>query len=138
MVDSLRRLEPKGVDAVLDGIGGPWVDHGLAVLRPGGVLVEYANPGSPAATLRLLCRAIGNNLAPHGRRIRLYETTSWRLDRRLLMDAWATLYEMLEARRISPVIAGRLPLLEARQAHALLENGGVVGTLVLFIPAGPR
>ncbi|WP_346958283.1 MBL fold metallo-hydrolase [uncultured Arthrobacter sp.] len=138
VVGNLRRLEPKGVDAVLDGIGGEWVDHGLAVLRPGGVLVEYANPGSPTATLRLLGRAIGNNLVPRGTKIRLYGTTSWRLDRRPLMDAWATLYEMLESRRISPVIAGRLPMLEAGQAHALLENGGVVGTLALYIPAGPR
>lgn len=137
VVDALRRLEPVGVDAVLDGLGGTWVDRGLAVLRPGGVLVEYANPGSPAATLRLLGRAIGNNLVPRGTRIRLYGTTSWRLNRHPLMDAWATLYEMLEARRISPVIAGRLPLLEAGRAHALLENGGVVGTLSLHAPAGP-
>ncbi|MDQ0754657.1 alcohol dehydrogenase catalytic domain-containing protein [Arthrobacter sp. B3I4] len=48
-VETLRRAEPKGVDAALDGLGGDWVDSGLAALRHGGVLVEYANPGSPAA-----------------------------------------------------------------------------------------
>ncbi|WP_426227589.1 zinc-binding dehydrogenase [Pseudarthrobacter sp. DSP2-3-2b1] len=132
LVEKVRRLEPGGVDAVLDGVGGPgWVDRGLAVLRPGGVLVAYANPGSPAATLRLLARAAGHRMIPRGKRIRLYGTTSWRLDRRPLMDAWATLYGLLEARRISPVIAARFPLLEAGRAHALLEGGGVVGNLVL-------
>ena len=104
-------------------------------LKRGGTLVEYANPGSPAATLRLLGKAIALGLVPGGKRIRLYGTTSWRLDRRPLMDAWATLYELLAARRITPVIAARFPLLEAARAHALLEGVGVVGNLVLVATA---
>ena len=134
VVSALRRLEPSGVDAVLDGAGGDWADTGLAVLRPRGVLVEYANPGSPASTLRLLARAIGHTLIPRGKRIRLYGTTSWRLGRQPLMDAWDTLYDLLEARKISPVIAERLPLLEAKEAHTRLEGGDVVGNLVLVAP----
>ncbi|MGX1159721.1 NADPH:quinone reductase-like Zn-dependent oxidoreductase [Arthrobacter sp. SLBN-100] len=130
-VKALQRMEPDGVDAVLDGRGGDWVRAGLAVLRPGGVLVEYANPGSPASTFKLMVRAIKQNLVPKGKRIRLYGTTSWRLDRKPLMDAWATLYELLEARKIAPVIAGRFPLLDARQAHLRLEDGDVVGNLAL-------
>lgn len=131
VVAALRRLEPSGVDAVLDGLGGDWADAGLAMLRPGGVLAEYANPGSPAPTLRLLARALGHALNPRGRRIRLYGTTSWRLGRQPLMDAWARLYELLEARKISPVIAERFPLLDAKAAHTRLEGGDVVGNLVL-------
>jgi NADPH:quinone reductase-like Zn-dependent oxidoreductase len=135
---ALHRLEPAGVDAVLDGAGGDWADTGLAVLRPDGVLVEYANPGSPASTLRLLARAAGQNLIPKGKRIRLYGTTSWRLDRKPLMEAWATLYELLGSRQIRPVIAGRFPLAEARQAHVRLERGDVVGNLVLMVESAKR
>ncbi|WP_066278607.1 MBL fold metallo-hydrolase [Arthrobacter sp. OY3WO11] len=138
VIGALRLLEPSGVDAVLDGTGGGWTDIGLAVLRPGGVLVEYANPGSPASTLRLLARAIRHNLVPEGTRIRLYGTTSWRLDRQPLMDAWTTLYELLEARKITPVIAGRFPLLEAKRAHIRLEGGDVVGNLVLIAEGKSR
>jgi NADPH:quinone reductase-like Zn-dependent oxidoreductase/glyoxylase-like metal-dependent hydrolase (beta-lactamase superfamily II) len=134
IIESLRRLVPGGVDAVLDGIGGEWVDRGLAALRSGGVLVEYANPGSPAATLRLAVRAAAHRLVPGVRRIRLYGTTSWRLDRRPLLGAWATLYGLLEAGGIRPVIAGRIPLAEAARAHEVLEGGDVVGTLVLMAP----
>lgn len=72
VVDTVRRLEPEGVDAVLDGVGGEWVDRALAVLRSGGVRVEYANPGSPGRTLRLLLRAVRHNLAGRGARIRSY------------------------------------------------------------------
>ncbi|SDP40675.1 NADPH:quinone reductase [Arthrobacter sp. ok909] len=131
-VDAVRRLEPEGLDAVLDGLGGEWVEHALTVLRSGGVLVEYANPGSPGRTLRLLLRAVRHNLAGRGARIRSYSTGLWRLDRRPLLAAWATLYEMLEAGRIRPVIAGRLPLSEAARAHTLLEGGDAIGALVLI------
>ena len=132
VVDAVRRLEPEGVDAVLDGVGGEWVDRALAVLRSGGVLVEYANPGSPGRTLHLLLRAVRHNLAGRGARIRSYSTGLWRLDGRPLLAAWATLYELLEAGRIRPVIAGRIPLSEAARAHTLLEGGDAIGTLVLI------
>ncbi|RKO19321.1 MBL fold metallo-hydrolase [Pseudarthrobacter phenanthrenivorans] len=132
VVKALQSMKPSGVDAVLDGAGGSWVDTGLAVLRPGGVLVEYANPGSPGATVGLLLRALGRKLVPKGKRIRLYGTTSWRLDRKPLMDAWATLYSLLEDGKIRPVIADRFPLSGAKEAHARLEGGEVVGNLVLL------
>jgi NADPH:quinone reductase-like Zn-dependent oxidoreductase len=132
VVDIVRRLEPEGVDAVLDGVGGEWVDRALAVLRSGGVLVEYANPGGPGRTLRLLLRAVRHNQAGCGARIRSYSTGLWRLDGRPLLAAWATLYELLEAGRIRPVIAGRIPLSEAARVHTLLEGGDAIGTLVLI------
>ncbi|WP_394249900.1 alcohol dehydrogenase catalytic domain-containing protein [Arthrobacter pityocampae] len=135
---AVLRREPAGLDAVVDGVGGEWADHGPEVLRRGGVLVEYANPGSPAATLRLLGRAVRGTLIPGSPRIRLYGTSSWRLNRRPLLDAWATLYDLLGERRIAPVIAGRLPLADARRAHELLEDGGVVGSLVLVVRPPPR
>lgn len=103
----------------------------------GGVLVEYANPGSPGRTLRLLLRAVRHNLAGRGARIRSYSTGLWRLDGRPLLAAWATLYELLEAGRIRPVIAGRIPLSEAARAHTLLEGGDAIGTL-RAVPLGSR
>ncbi len=49
-----------------------------------------------------------------------------------MLAAWATIYEMLEAGRIRPVIAGRLPLSEAARAHTLLEGGDAIGSFVLI------
>jgi NADPH:quinone reductase-like Zn-dependent oxidoreductase len=49
-----------------------------------------------------------------------------------LLAAWATLYELLEAGRIRPVIAGRIPLSEAARVHTLLKGGDAIGTLVLI------
>jgi NADPH2:quinone reductase len=41
------------------------------------------------------------------------------------------LFDLLQQRRIEPLIARRLPLAEARQAHELLGKGGVTGKIVL-------
>jgi NADPH2:quinone reductase len=42
-----------------------------------------------------------------------------------------TLFDLLQQQKIKPVIAQRLPLAEARQAHELLGMGGVTGKIVL-------
>lgn len=40
--------------------------------------------------------------------------------------------ELLAGRQIQPLIAHRFPLAEARQAHEMLEAGGVTGKIVLI------
>jgi len=46
-----------------------------------------------------------------------------------------TLLELLQQKKIKPLIAERLPLCQARHAHELLGSGGVIGKIVL-IPNG--
>ena len=41
------------------------------------------------------------------------------------------LFELLQQKKIKPLIAQRLPLAEARHAQELLGKGGVVGKIVL-------
>jgi NADPH2:quinone reductase len=41
------------------------------------------------------------------------------------------LFDLLEQRRIKPLIARRFPLIEARHVQELLGNGGVTGKIVL-------
>jgi NADPH2:quinone reductase len=43
-----------------------------------------------------------------------------------------TLLELLEQGMIKPLIAQRLPLQEARRAHEMLGEGGVLGKIVLL------
>jgi NADPH2:quinone reductase len=43
-----------------------------------------------------------------------------------------TLFDLLDAHKIKPLIAQRLPLAEARHAHELLGEGGVTGKIVLM------
>ena len=43
-----------------------------------------------------------------------------------------TLFNQLQHKQIKPLIAQRLPLCQARQAHELLGSGGVIGKIVLI------
>lgn len=42
------------------------------------------------------------------------------------------LFALLQDKKLKPVIAQRFPLVEARQAHELLGQGGVTGKIVLI------
>jgi NADPH2:quinone reductase len=46
------------------------------------------------------------------------------------------LFDLLQQKKIPPLIARRLLLAEARRAHELLGQGGVTGTIVL-VTDGP-
>ena len=46
-----------------------------------------------------------------------------------------TLLNLLNQGKIKPLIAGRLPLEQARRAHEMLGEGGVLGKIVL-VPNG--
>jgi len=50
-----------------------------------------------------------------------------------LKGGWVfTLFDLLQQKKIKPLIAQRLPLAEARRAHELLGKQGVTGKIVLL------
>lgn len=134
VVAVMRAAEPAGIDAVLDGMGGEYVERGLLVLRRGGTLVTYGNPLSLVNLLRLLARVVWVNLLPNGQTIKLYGTSTSRFSRHAFLEDWATLFKLLEEGKIKPIIAERFPLLEATRANELLESGRVIGNVVLLAP----
>jgi NADPH2:quinone reductase len=58
-----------------------------------------------------------------------------RLKPALFRQDLIALLDLLRQQKIRPLIARRLPLAEARRAHELLGQGGVIGKIVL-VPAG--
>jgi NADPH2:quinone reductase len=46
------------------------------------------------------------------------------------------LFDLLHRQQITPLIAQRFPLAQARHAHELLGKGGVIGKIVL-VRTGP-
>jgi NADPH2:quinone reductase len=47
------------------------------------------------------------------------------------------LFDLLQQKKIKPLIAQRFPLAEARQAQELLARGGVAGKIVLVLNGSP-
>jgi len=147
-VQEMHRLTREGVDVVFDGIGGPHIWRSREALRPGGRVVAYGL----TASLRGGRLASGRSGRRHRfRRLAIfgvYIAGGWLLPGRKrvvpysiqwlkrLRPAWfrqdvLALLDLLQQKRIKPLIAQRLPLAEARHAHELLGQGGVTGKIVL-------
>ena len=131
-VQVIREAEPGGIDYVFNGMGEEYLRRGLSVLRRGGVLVHYGAPQSFNHFLLFMAEFILFNLLPNGKKIEGYGTH--RLGVELFKTDWAELFKLLEQGKIKPIIAAKFPILEAKQAYALLESGQVTGNLVLLAP----
>lgn len=135
LVEVIRRAEPAGVDFVFNGMGGEYSSRALAVLRRGGKLVEYAPPAGLSGLLLGLAKLVWLNLLPNGKSAAFYGISElYARDKRPFMDDLPKLFKLLEEGRIKPVIAARLPILEAQAANELLESGQVAGNVVLLAP----
>ena len=117
---------------MFDGMGGDYLKRGFSLLKRGGVWVAYANPFSFSGLLRFLGNVILLNLLPNGKSVKGYGTGLSFVNRRIFLEDWAVLFQLLAAGQIKPVIAARFPLLEAAKANQLLESGTVVGNIVLL------
>ncbi|MCX5720826.1 MAG: medium chain dehydrogenase/reductase family protein [Nitrospirae bacterium] len=147
-VKEIHRLTSEGVDVVFDSIGGTHIWRSRKALRSGGTVVAYGLTGSlrggrlasghSGGRHRFRGIAIfglyiaGGWLFPGRKRVVPY-SIQWlkRLRLALFRQDLIALLDLLQQRKIKPLIARRFPLTEARQAHELLGTGGVTGKIVL-------
>jgi NADPH:quinone reductase-like Zn-dependent oxidoreductase len=135
LVEVIRQAEPAGLDFVFDGVGGDYFDRGFGLLRKGGKLVEYAIARGWSGLLFGLAKIALWNLLPNGRSVTFYGISAlYATDKRPFMEDLSVLFKMLADGQIKPVIAEKLPLLDAARGHALLESGKVSGNIVLLAP----
>jgi NADPH2:quinone reductase len=144
----IQRLTGDGVDVIFDPIGGAHLWHSRKALRRGGRVVGYGNTtslrgqglssGRPGRRNRLHGIPIyalyiaGGWLLPGRKRIVPYSIqTLKRLKPKMFREDLMALLDLLQQKKIKPLIAQRFPLAEARQAQELLEKGGVIGKIVL-------
>ena len=134
-VEVILQAEPNGLDFAFEGMGGENSDRALRVLRRNGKLVSYAAPVGLSSIVKDMFKLIFINLLPNGKRAEFYGITALYLrDKRPFMEDLPKLFIMLQEEKIKPVIAAKLPLLEARKANEMLESGQVIGNLVLLSP----
>jgi putative PIG3 family NAD(P)H quinone oxidoreductase len=128
----------RGVDVILDIVGGPYLERNLRSLAVDGRLVQIGLMGGPAATIhlgRLMQRRL--TLTGSTLRIRSVEEKA-AIARGLEQHVWP----LLGAGAVRPIVHRTFPLAEAAAAHRLLESGEVFGKVVLTtaalesVPAG--
>jgi putative PIG3 family NAD(P)H quinone oxidoreductase len=117
-------------DVILDNMGAKYLARNLTALAPDGRLVVIGLQGGVSAELnfgallpkRTSVAAIGLRGrpvgGPHGKAV-------------LCADVVAHVWPMFGDGRVKPVVHATLPLTQAAQAHQMLEDGGVVGKILL-------
>lgn len=131
-----------GVDAAFDAIGGPHFARSFACLASGGLLVGYGSQTMAVGQEGLLSAGLGLirlklwsafGVLFQGRRALFYNITARRSTHPDEFKAdMETLFELLRAGAIHPVVIDRLPLAAASEAHARIDKGGLGGKIVLL------
>jgi NADPH2:quinone reductase len=151
-VKEIHRLTGEGVDVVFDSIGGTHIWRSRKALRPSGTVVAYGLTGSLRGERLASGRSGGRHrfrkiaifglyiasgwLLPSRRRVVPYSIqTLMRLKPALFRQDLIALFELLQQKKIKPLISQRFPLAEARHAQELLGKGGVTGKIVLVCNA---
>ncbi|MDA0570638.1 NAD(P)H-quinone oxidoreductase [Burkholderia gladioli] len=127
-VDVVKSLtNDRGVDVILDMVAGTYVPRELSTLADGGRLVVIALLGGAKAEvslgeiLRRRLTITGSTLRPRPVEFKA----------RIAAQLKETVWPLIEAGTVRPVIHCVLPASEAAQAHALMESSEHVGKIVL-------
>lgn len=119
----------RGVDLILDIMGGSYVTRNLAALAIDGRLVQIGiMEGESKATVDLW-RIMARRLTVTGSTLRARSVEEkGRIADALRREVWP----LVEAGTVKPLIAARFPLAEAAAAHRLMESNVHIGKIVLL------
>ncbi|SFJ02769.1 NAD(P)H-quinone oxidoreductase [Albimonas pacifica] len=129
-VEEVKALtDGRGVDVILDMVGGDYINRDIKALADDGRLSFIAFLGGPKAEVnfaQVMIRRLtitGSTLRP--RSIAFKAETAREIE--------AEVWPLVEAGRLAPVIHARFPLEEAAKAHALMESSAHMGKIVLTL-----
>ncbi|MGH7268188.1 MAG: quinone oxidoreductase family protein [Candidatus Rokuibacteriota bacterium] len=121
----LARTENRGVDVVLECVGGEVLAQSAKALRPGGRLLVYGrasgDPGSIAGDV-ILTRNLSVLGLHLGRR-------PWRAD--MHRDAFVEIIQLAAQGRLKPVVGKSFRMSEVARAHAYVAGRGATGKTLL-------
>ncbi|MFZ4757570.1 MAG: NAD(P)H-quinone oxidoreductase, partial [Burkholderiaceae bacterium] len=129
VAETLRLTGNRGVDVVLDMVGGPYIEKNLKLLALEGRLVQIAflQPSRVELDwLPLMVKRLtftGSTLRPRP------PAEKARLAQQLRTQVWP----LLEQGRALPHIHRVFPLEQAAQAHALMESSEHIGKIMLAV-----
>jgi NADPH:quinone reductase len=131
--ETMRITADHGADVVLDMVAGDYIDRELQCMAVEGRLALIAVQGGTDSridsglVLRKRLSIVGSTLRP---RSAAYKAE---LARALRETVWP----LLEAGRIKPVIHGTFDATDAAKAHTLMESNAHIGKIVLTWSAAP-
>ena len=130
-VEEVRSLTGgRGVDLILDIVGGSYVARNLAALATDGRLVQIGfMEGEPSATVDFR-RVLGRRLTITGSTLRpRTPEEKGHIADALRREVWP----LIEGGAVKPIVYRTFPLRQAAAAHRLLESSEHVGKIVLTV-----
>ena len=121
----------KGVDLILDIMGGSYLNRNLAALAVDGRLVQIGLMGGESASIDLR-RVLGRRLTITGSTLRPRSVgEKGAIAAALAREVWP----LLEAGTVKPIVYKTFTLADAAAAHHLMESSEHVGKIVLTMHA---
>jgi NADPH2:quinone reductase len=129
-VDVVKQLtKGRGVDLILDIVGGDYIPRDLASLAVEGRLVVIGFMGGDTATIDFR-RVLGRRLTITGSTLR---PRSVEEKGQIAAEVRREVWPLLEGGKVKPLIYRTFPLADAAAAHRLMESSEHVGKIVLTV-----
>jgi putative PIG3 family NAD(P)H quinone oxidoreductase len=119
----------KGVDLILDCVGGPYLADHLQLLNPNGRLVLIGVMGGRSAAIDLV-HVLGKSLRIIGTRLRARPTTE---KIAITREFRSRFWHLFANGRLNPVIDRVFPITAAGEAHAYVEANRNFGKVILAV-----
>jgi NADPH2:quinone reductase len=119
----------KGVDVILDMVGGDYLPREISCLADDGRIAIIALLGGAKAQLDL-AQVLRRRLTVTGSTLR---PRSVAFKAKIAAQLRARVWPLLESGKIKPVIHQVFPLEQAAAAHALMEEGSHIGKIMLKV-----
>ena len=124
-----QATKKRGVDVILDMVGGDYIEKNISLLATDGRLVNIAYLKGSKVEVNFLpvmlkrLTLTGSTLRPRS------VAEKGAIARALEEKVWP----LIASRRIAPVIEGRFPLARTADAHRLMETSAHIGKIVLVV-----
>lgn len=122
----------RGVDVVLDMVGGDYTPRNLECLAVEGRLAQIAFMRGPQVQIDLRT-VMQKRLTVTGSTLRARSVEEKGAIARALREH---VWPLIEAGRVRPVVHATFPLEQAAEAHRLMESGSHIGKIVLVVKGG--
>lgn len=129
VAEVMKLTDQRGVDVILDMVGGDYIQRNISIAAPDGRIVSIAFLRGPKAEVNFMpvmakrLTLTGSTLRPRSNEEKAA------LARAIEANVWP----LIETGRMKPIIDTTFPLADAAKAHALMESSSHIGKIVLTV-----
>lgn len=121
-----------GADVIFDIMGAKYLDRNIDALAPGGRLVIIGMQGGIKAELNI-AKLLGKRAGVLATALRSRPVDGPDGKGAIVAQVTESVWPMVAAGRVRPLIGAELPVQDAAKAHALLSSGDVAGKVLLKV-----